>query len=373
MAALVAAGVLWTNFLAYNDSSIAPQARFRELAAIGSRYAGQGPAFYNLYDTFAVYFLRHVSPAVPQTWGARGLAGRAAATDRSSRVDNLPWDPNDLSQAYLQRFHLLILGRSPMLARPPANYRLLSRRAASTTSGSASPPLRSSTTSPISGGVEPLPPPTLLSAAPRSDGGAARSRAAGLCHRPPVPSFYPSSAAHPARGRRRPPTAPAPPACSRSPSSPGPSSGRSRVPAAGNYRVWLYGSFSRPVTVWVGKRDVGSVSREISSPGQVLAAGDGAPERRRSTGTDHASSRVRDRPREHRGRLRRHGRTARAGDAGSPPARNRSVHVIAPQPGRRHSAASGSSGSRSSADERWICAPLRRVIDLQHELLGAGQ
>ena len=43
-----AAGVLWTNVDAYRGASVAPRARFSELASIGSRYAGQGPAFYNL-------------------------------------------------------------------------------------------------------------------------------------------------------------------------------------------------------------------------------------------------------------------------------------------------------------------------------------
>lgn len=270
VAALVAAGVLWTNFLAYNDSSIAPQARFRELAAIGSRYAGQGPAFYNLYDTSAVYFLRHVSPAVPQTWGA--AVSRAGLPPRTGPQSNLPWDPNDLSQAYLQRFHLLILGRSPMIARPPANYRLIQEgRFYDVWERQSTPQVLDHIS--ITGGVDPLPPPRC--SALRQAGAEALRDHAQLAYvtNLPGPSFYPSSAAHPSTW--------APAAANGAGASgvlaltqqPGTVLGQIRVPVAGNYRVWLYGSFSRPVTVWVGKRDVGSLSREISSPGQVLALG----------------------------------------------------------------------------------------------------
>ena len=42
VAGVIVAGVLWTNFLAYHDSSVVPRARFQELAAIGPRL-GQRP------------------------------------------------------------------------------------------------------------------------------------------------------------------------------------------------------------------------------------------------------------------------------------------------------------------------------------------
>ncbi len=58
LAAVIAGGVLWTNALAYHNLSLAPRARFAELASIGARFSGRGPAFYNLSDEFAVYFLR---------------------------------------------------------------------------------------------------------------------------------------------------------------------------------------------------------------------------------------------------------------------------------------------------------------------------
>ena len=272
VAALVAAGVLWTNFLAYNDSSIAPQARFRELAAIGSRYAGQGPAFYNLYDTSAVYFLRHVSPAVPQTWGA--AVSRAGLPPRTGPQSNLPWDPNDLSQAYLQRFHLLILGRSPMIARPPANYRLIQEGRFYDVWRAPSAPQVLDHIS-ITGGDSTRCRRRRCSALRKLGRQALRDHAQlAYVTNLPDPSSIPSARrrirphgrrqADQRRWRLR--RARARPAARNS-------LGQIQMPAAGNYRVWLDGSFSRPVTVWMGKRDVGSLPRDQGSPGQFLALG----------------------------------------------------------------------------------------------------
>ncbi|HTY97204.1 MAG TPA: hypothetical protein VMB91_09200, partial [Solirubrobacteraceae bacterium] len=62
LAAVIAGGVLWTNALGYKYSAVAPRGRLEELAQIGRRFSGQGPAFYNLSDEFAIHFLRGEAP-----------------------------------------------------------------------------------------------------------------------------------------------------------------------------------------------------------------------------------------------------------------------------------------------------------------------
>jgi hypothetical protein len=45
------------------------------------------------------------------------------------------------------------------------------------------------------------------------------------------------------------------------------------VSKPGRYRVWLEGSLTQPVAVWVGRRLVGTISDEIGPPGDFLHVG----------------------------------------------------------------------------------------------------
>ena len=77
--------------------------------------------------------------------------------------------------------------------------------------------------------------------------------------------------------------------------TPGQAQGRVQAPA-GRYRVWVRGSFGRPVEAWVDGRKVGEVDG-VNTPGQWLSAG---------------TVRVRDG--RHRLRLRRQGGGLAPGD-----------------------------------------------------------
>ena len=57
-AAVIAGGVLYGNAITYHDTTLAPAARYYDLAAIGKRYAGQGPTLFPGFDEYAEYFLR---------------------------------------------------------------------------------------------------------------------------------------------------------------------------------------------------------------------------------------------------------------------------------------------------------------------------
>ena len=72
-----------------------PAARYRDLAAIGKRYAGQGPALYPDFDEYAEYFLRDergstiVDPANRNFQVRPGVVRRRAAS-------SFGWDLNQL-------------------------------------------------------------------------------------------------------------------------------------------------------------------------------------------------------------------------------------------------------------------------------------
>lgn len=123
-AAVIAGAVLYGNALIYHDTTVAPGARYRDLAAIGARYDGDGPALDPTFDEYAEYFLRgengstlvdpanlsfEVLPGVPPPPG--GVA--------------FSWDLNQLKPRFLQHFRLIVEPRDPFASRPPSDYDLV--------------------------------------------------------------------------------------------------------------------------------------------------------------------------------------------------------------------------------------------------------
>ena len=123
-ATAIAGAVLYGNAITYHDTSLAPTARYQDLAAIGKRYAGQGPLLFPSFDEYSEYFLRDeratdlVNPAYgrfPLTPGASPPPG----------VVVFAWDLNQVSQPFLQTFPLIVTTRSPVASRAPSNYDLI--------------------------------------------------------------------------------------------------------------------------------------------------------------------------------------------------------------------------------------------------------
>jgi hypothetical protein len=267
LAALLGAGVLWTNALAYHDSAVLPQGRFEELAAIGHRFQGHGPAFYDLWDTFPVYFLREVSVAVPNTFAGPATLRPGQAVRSPGQLD-APWDPNDLALSFLQSYRLLVLARSPLVSRPPANYALAYQgRYFDVWKRKTSPQVLDHR--PLTYGAPETGPPAPCPAILQT---AARARRLGghlafVIDAAP-PTLIPSRAnfthlwsAHTAEGESR-------PNFLFLGQQAGTLTGTVYVPTGGRYRVWLQGSLSRPVSVRVDGHPVGTVSNEIGSAGQ---------------------------------------------------------------------------------------------------------
>jgi hypothetical protein len=121
-AAALAAGVLWSNALAYGEVNLAPRERLAELERIGRRIAGEGPTLMTDYEPYgARYFLRDAEPEGASELRRRQVPVRAGGTlpkGRSADLDELRLDavlPN----------RTLVVRRSPLASRPPLPYRLV--------------------------------------------------------------------------------------------------------------------------------------------------------------------------------------------------------------------------------------------------------
>jgi hypothetical protein len=122
-AAVIVGGVLYGNALVYHDTTLAPAARYHDLAEIGKRYAGQGPTLYPSFDEYAEYFLREErgSTDVQPAYDEWGLLPHV----ESPGVVGFSFSLNQFQMAYLQKFKLIVVPRSPLAVRAPSNWGLV--------------------------------------------------------------------------------------------------------------------------------------------------------------------------------------------------------------------------------------------------------
>ena len=117
----LAAGVLWTNALAYHAVDAAPAGRHGELAQIGERFAGQGPSVYVEFDEFAKHYLHQTDPTgVAETFRPPWpVLEEGAAVRFGFSSDIGDWTPQSLAE----HFKLIVLRQGPAQSRPPAGWR----------------------------------------------------------------------------------------------------------------------------------------------------------------------------------------------------------------------------------------------------------
>jgi hypothetical protein len=120
----VTGGVLYGNALIYHDTTLAPGARYHDLAALGHRYAGQGPVLDPNFDEYAELFLRSESGSTMVDPANFTFQVRPGEPNPST---SFGWDFNQLVLSYLEHFPLLIQPRNPVGTRAPANYDLIQR------------------------------------------------------------------------------------------------------------------------------------------------------------------------------------------------------------------------------------------------------
>ena len=120
----LAAGVLWSNALAYRDASLAPYDQLAELERIGELVAGEGPTLMTEYQPYGVrHFLRESEPE-----GVSELRRRLTPLRNGESVPKgVNADTDELSPSGLLVYRTLVLRRSPVQSRPPTPYELVWR------------------------------------------------------------------------------------------------------------------------------------------------------------------------------------------------------------------------------------------------------
>ncbi len=101
-ALLVAGAVLYGNAVIYHDTSLAPAARYQDLAAIGERYAGQGPTLFPaLTSTPSTSCGTSVRPiwSTPRTDACLG-----AGVSSPGAGISFAWDLNQIAPSLVQSF-----------------------------------------------------------------------------------------------------------------------------------------------------------------------------------------------------------------------------------------------------------------------------
>jgi hypothetical protein len=121
-AVAIAAGVLWSNALAYHEVSLAPRGRLHELETIGRAFAGQGPALMTTYEPYgARHFLRREDPESASELRRRFVYlrdGSVLDKGESADIDRFRLDG-------ILDYRTLVLRRGPAASRPPSVYRLV--------------------------------------------------------------------------------------------------------------------------------------------------------------------------------------------------------------------------------------------------------
>jgi hypothetical protein len=119
LALALAGGVIASDALQYHGSNLAPTARYEELASIGHRFAGRGPALFTDFDEYALYQLRNLDVGGPNFEYSPPALKTAQAGYR------YPVQFDRLAPAALRSYPLIVTRRDPAAERPPSAYRPL--------------------------------------------------------------------------------------------------------------------------------------------------------------------------------------------------------------------------------------------------------
>ncbi len=120
----IAAGVVWSNALAYREVTLAPRAELAELSEIGKRTAGEGPTLITEAQPYGTrHFLRGSQAEGTSELRRHHIALRDGSTLRAGRYADL----DELDPESVRRYRTLIVRRSPAASRPSAQYALAFR------------------------------------------------------------------------------------------------------------------------------------------------------------------------------------------------------------------------------------------------------
>jgi hypothetical protein len=261
--AAIAAGVLWSNALAYRDANLAPRDQLAELEDIGERIAGQGPTLMTEYQPYgARHFLREADPEA-----ASELRRRAVPLRGGGMVEKGFWaDTDDLQLGGLAVYRTLVLRRSPVQSRPPAPYaRTFSGGYYEVWQRPAGPPAQIVRHLPFGEGLD-VAAPAPCDAVRRLVRRAGRSGTIAYAEEPDSVTLPASELRHPESWRV---------GGDRTlvPLTDGTASALVTIPRGGTWQVWLLGSIRGQMELVIDGQSAGSVRRLLNNAGLYAELG----------------------------------------------------------------------------------------------------
>lgn len=118
---VIVVGLAWSLGLAYHGVTVAPYAQLRELEAIGQQFSANQPALIIEYNPYAArHFLRDLAAE-----GAGELRRRPVTMTNGGQLEKGAYaDIDEFALGTIETYETLVLRRSPIASRPPANYAL---------------------------------------------------------------------------------------------------------------------------------------------------------------------------------------------------------------------------------------------------------
>jgi hypothetical protein len=241
--------ILASDLLAYHEDHPSPTSKMLAVQAMAEHFAGRGPLLLNEDDEFDKYFARAAETDV----AFDSLSPRQAILIAPDTLFDQFYDLDQETLAYAESFPLIVTRRSPIASRPPSNFKLVySNRYYLGWARQPGPTVVSHLSLQSQWGGTATPPCTAVES---------------LAHDAPhgselIAAVTPVSTGFDILGA---PSRPANwglnlnPYGSVTPIGPGYVHEIVTVPASGSYQAWVQGSFSRPVSVLVDNRAVGSV------------------------------------------------------------------------------------------------------------------
>lgn len=261
-AAVIAAGVMYGNAITYHDTTLAPAARYYDLAAIGKRYAGQGPTLFPGFDEYAEYFL-HEADGSSSVNPAKGEYSIRPGVQEPGGV-GFAFNLNQFQIPYLQKFKLIVEPRGPVGVRAPSNWDLVQQTKYFNVWRRARPASEVYFHYPLSGLAHERTPEfcgRLLATVHRAGPGASVAYVPAAS----TTQISPAAGVHSLYWR---------------PVGPGLiayGAGHDRIaftlPKSGSYSMWIAGSIGRPIEFALDGRPIGTVAYEERYPDEFIRVG----------------------------------------------------------------------------------------------------
>ena len=279
--AAIAGGVLWSNTTQYHAALLAPSSRLMELETIGRKFAGKGPALLPEYEPYAArHFLRDLgaegaTELRPHYIYLRGIPKRYATQGASPDVDEfrLRGDRRSADPAArvgLIDYRTLIIRRTGSSSRPPSIYSL--RFSGRYYDVWQRPPRLTAIIKHLSLGSR-FQPAGVLDCAKVMDLAQQASAANGLLAAFPRPEAIVFEDGHVGVPTEYGPYGEPDPTLLYRATNAYERVLHFTVPSAGRYNLWVGGSFSSTLTMYIDGREVGQQSNQTEWPGNLLSFG----------------------------------------------------------------------------------------------------